>query len=66
MILVFAADYERACSHFAGPPKHKWKYVQNIEDVRGCIDAEILDLGGWGSDSKKVEAWDLVHVLREE
>lgn len=66
MILVFAANYERACSHFAGPQKHKWKFVRNIEDVRGCIGAEILDLGGWESDSKKIEAWDLVHVLRNE
>lgn len=66
MILVFAATYEQACSHFAGPPKHKWKYVRNTQDVRGWSDVEILDLGGWGSDPKKIDAWDLIHWRRKE
>lgn len=63
MILVFAESYEQACTHFAGPPKHEWKYVQTIKDVRGRTDVAILDLGGWEEDLDKVEAWDLVHWL---
>jgi hypothetical protein len=64
MILVFAENYEQACMHFAGSFKYKWKYVQSIEDVRGYKDAEILDLGGWQADVKKIEAWDVVQYLR--
>lgn len=66
LVLVFAANYEQACIHFAGPPVHEWKYVQNIEDVRGRTDVAILDLGGWESDSEKIEAWDLIHWLIRE
>jgi len=66
MILVFAETYEQACSHFAGPPRHEWKYVQTIKDVRGYSDVEILDLGGWQSDPEKIEAWDLIHWVRTE
>lgn len=66
MILVFAESYEQACTHFAGPPKHEWKYVQSIEDVVGYRNVDILDLGGWQSDRKKIEAWDLIHMERGE
>jgi hypothetical protein len=64
MIFVFAANYEQACIHFSGPPRYEWKYVQSIKDVVGYKDIEILDLGGWESDFKKVEAWDVVHIQR--
>lgn len=64
MILVFAESFEAACYHFAGPPIHQWKYVESIRDVRGWTDVQILDLGGWQSDRKKVEAWDVIHIER--
>lgn len=64
MILVFAANYEQVLIHFAGPPKHEWIYVQSVEDVVGHKDIEILDLGGWQSDFKKVNAWDVIHIER--
>jgi hypothetical protein len=64
MILVFARSFEQVCIHFAGPPIHEWKYVESIEDIRGYKNSDILDLGGWQDDPKKVEAWDVVHIER--